>query len=157
MNNDYTYTLQVDTSNELQLSIESDSNLLMDLSESINVIKREGAKIYYDTTDNWDLVPDLVGERGSIYVYSDRFKHKDDVGNVTLIPGLKVGDGNAYLIDLPFTDANSIRALAEHIRDNTRHITQEERTFWNNKVSSYVNQDDSENLVLSKTNYVLED
>lgn len=156
MSNNFVYTLQVDTSPELQLKIDSDPNLSMDLAESINIIRREGSKVYYDTTENWNLVPDLISERGAIYVYSDRYSYVDDVGNLILIPGLKVGDGSAYLIDLPFTDADTIRTLAEHIKDNVRHITQEERTFWNNKVSSYVNQDDTENLVLSKTNYVLE-
>lgn len=156
MSNTCVYTLQVDTSPELQLKIDSDPHLSMDLAESINIIRRDGSKVYYDTTENWNLMPDLIGERGAIYVYSDRYSYRDDVGNLTLVPGLKIGDGNAYLIDLPFTDAATIRTLAEHIQDNVRHITQEERTFWNNKVSSYVNQDDTENLVLSKTNYVLE-
>lgn len=156
MNDIYNYSLQVDMTPEKQLRIDSDMNHAINLSEAINVIRYEGAKIYYDTTANWNLMPDLVGERGSIYVYSDRIQHEDEVGNITFIPGLKVGDGNAYLIDLPFTDADMLISLAEHIRDNTRHITQVERIFWNNKVSSYVDQEDTENLVLSKTNYILE-
>jgi hypothetical protein len=42
-----------------------------------------------------------------------------------------VGDGQTLLKDLPFTDM----VYYDHISDPIVHITQEEREFWNNKVS----------------------
>ena len=53
--------------------------------------------------------------------------------NNQAIPAVKIGDGLAYLIDLPFIDA-SVTRLMEHINNTQIHITQAEREFWNNKV-----------------------
>lgn len=55
------------------------------------------SKVLYDTTENWNSKPSLVGKRGYIYIYSDWQLVGDQY-----IAGFKVGDGNAYLIDLPF-------------------------------------------------------
>lgn len=55
----------------------------------------------------------------------------DEEGNA--VPGIKIGDGNAYLIDAPFMDTDII----DHINNHTIHITEEERQFWNNKVRCF--------------------
>ena len=91
------------------------------------------AKIYYDTTENWDEKPDLITESGCIYIYSDW--GRDPVGR--LIAGFKVGDGETRLLDLPFTD----QMYADHINDTVAHITQQERTDWNNKVTCFYLKD----------------
>ena len=137
-----------------ELEVESDLDRLMCVSESINVVA--GPSIYYDTTAGWNSTPALVAERGSIYVYSDRDSMDDGSGNITYIPGMKVGDGTSYLIDMPFIDLNVQNDLDDHINDMIKHITQAERTSWNNKVSAFIDSQDAENLVLSKTRYILE-
>ena len=111
------------------------------------------AAIYCNTTSNWNKNPSLISEYGAIYIYSD---FQMIQGNI-LIPGLKIGDGNAYLIDLPFiTDAlaqnilSIIQMLNAHINNPDVHITPEERIFWNNKVTSKMDTYDSENLILTK-------
>jgi hypothetical protein len=91
------------------------------------------AKIYYDTTENWDKKPDLITESGSVYIYSDW--GRDPVGR--LIAGFKVGDGETRLLDLPFTD----QMYADHINDTVSHITQQERTDWNNKITCFYVKD----------------
>lgn len=112
--------------------------------------------IYYDTTAHWNQQPSLIAEEGTIYIYSDYTSYDDGAGNVTPLAGIKIGDGNAYLIDMPFvTDALTATVL-NHISNHDVHITPQERLFWNNKVSSYLDQEDSETLVLSKTHYELE-
>ena len=58
-----------------------------------------GAKIYYDTTENWNQKPQLVSEKGSLYIYSDRYSLDS-----TDIPAMKVGDGVSLVTNLPFTD-----------------------------------------------------
>lgn len=86
-------------------------------------------QVIFDTTAGWSAQTSLVSKKDTLYVYTD---HKTDAqGNK--VAGIKAGDGLAYVVDLPFTDA----ICTEHIADSTRHITQTERDFWNNKVRCY--------------------
>ena len=45
------------------------------------------------------------------------------------VPNFKIGDGNNYLINLPFTDDELRYLIENHLQDEVRHITQEEREF----------------------------
>lgn len=93
-------------------------------------------RVLYATTATWNSQPQLISAQGFIYIYSD-YRQNEQGQNV---PAMKVGDGNAYLIDMPFSD----ELLYEHLADNIRHITQQEREFWNNKVRCFTSdiQDD---------------
>lgn len=93
------------------------------------------------TTAVWNSDPNFIGVKNTVYVYSDH--STDQYGNP--IPAFKVGDGLAYLIDLPFSDST----FETHIADTTRHITDEEREFWNNKVSVYLDIETGENIVFT--------
>ncbi len=86
-------------------------------------------QVKFNTTAGWDAQTSLVSQANTLYVYTDH--QRDSQGNN--VAGIKVGDGNAYVVDLPFTDA----IATEHIADTTRHITASERNFWNNKVRCY--------------------
>ena len=98
-----------------------------------------GAKIYYDTTENWDKQISLVSERGSIYVYSD--KYIIDNQNV---PALKVGDGLAYVVDLPFVE----KEFYDHINDTVVHLSQQDRWKLENSVCAEMSTVEAENLNL---------
>jgi len=91
-----------------------------------------------------------------VYIYSDYQVIYDDVGNPTYIAGIKVGDGTSYLIDMPFITDGMTATILAHITNTTVHLTDAEREFWNNKISCYLDTQDSENLILSKTDYILE-
>lgn len=99
------------------------------------------SKIFYDTTANWNAQPTLVSEAGTVYIYSDYYQ--DSGGND--IPGVKIGDGNAYLIDLAFTG----KLYDDHLADSVRHITDAERSAWNNKVRCYVDSTDTEKIIFT--------
>lgn len=81
------------------------------------------------TTDEWALLTDLVSDKGTVYVYTD-YKPIGTSGDYQ--PGIKIGDGLAYVVDLPFVTAEDARITAEDI----------ER--WNNKVAVRA---DGENLI----------
>lgn len=132
------------------LSVDTDNDYNMKLGEAVNVIISQGGNIYYDTTEHWNAIPDLIAKRGAIYVYNDKTVIRDDIGNVKFVPGLKIGDGTSYLIDMAFVGDEEIFALSEHIADPVAHVTTEEREFWNNKITGFLSPDDSETLVLSK-------
>lgn len=86
-------------------------------------------QVKFNTTAGWNAQTSLVSQVNTLYVYTD---HQTDSQRHN-VAGIKVGDGNAYVVDLPFTDA----IATEHIADTTRHITDAERTAWNNKVRCY--------------------
>lgn len=98
-------------------------------------------KIEFDTVANWNAKRDLISEPNTIYIYTD-YQQIDNKN----IPGVKVGDGNAYLIDIPFIDI----LYYLHINNDTIHITDAERDFWNNKVTCYTSLEDEEQLIFSK-------
>lgn len=88
-------------------------------------------QIFSNTTENWNSNVTLIGKKDCLYVYTD-YKKEDGKD----IPAFKVGDGKAYLIDLPFSYMGN--------------VTAEQIEFWNNKVTAYVDDNDEENLILSK-------
>lgn len=117
-------------------NIDTIEERLQELALAIDTIENElqdVAKVFIKTTDEWNLDPSQMSQKNTFYVYSD---HMTSDGK--LIPGIKIGDGKAYIADLPFIDDIFIN----HINDNVRHITQEERESWNNKVRAYYEQDD---------------
>lgn len=101
--------------------------------------------IYYATTDYYNQHIDMDSKRGYIYIYSDW--RKDPQNND--IAGIKVGDGVNKVVDLPFTD----EMLFDHIYDMVRHITQEEREFWNNKVTAF--ESGNEEVTFTKENIII--
>ena len=97
------------------------------------------AKIRINTTANWNADKSYIPDVGVLIIYTDGATEGDKP-----VPKIKVGDGNAYLIDLPFSDIDIRNLLDEHISNQTIHITDDERASWNNKVSISVNQANEE-------------
>lgn len=106
------------------------------------------ARIEVRTTEEWNSLRQYIPDANRIIVYSD----KSIVDGVP-VPGIKIADGMAYVVDLPFVGddltAEFMNALEEHINDRQIHITEEERQFWNNKINYDVNEV-SENLILTR-------
>lgn len=99
--------------------------------------------IHFGTTAEWDAQPGLIGQAGHLYIYTDH----DTVSGVN-IPGLKIGDGNAYLIDNPFIDSN-VSTVLNHINDTVIHTNQNEKNAWNAKVRCYIDENNNEKLVFT--------
>ena len=104
------------------------------LRNSTQIVPYGTARLTIHTTDYWTTNIDYVPSAGEIIVYSD----KTVIDGVTY-PGVKIGDGKAYCVDLPFLneDANNmiIEMLNNHINDTSAHVVPGERETWNNKVS----------------------
>lgn len=85
------------------------------------------ATIDIHTTAEWNgEAGRAISEKNTFYVYSDGYTLADG----TVIPRIKLGDGMAYIIDLPFLDEK----YYSHIRDASIHVTPEEKAFWNTKL-----------------------
>ena len=103
-------------------------------------------KIKHDTTSNWNSATGFIPLSGEIIVYDDYKTITKEVNgeNVTKnVPGIKVGDGLAYVQDLPFVDEDLREQLMAHINDSDIHVTSALKTFWNNKL----NIDDTNEVV----------
>lgn len=131
------------------LVVERDRQVVMG-TEQVRII-RSGQSVYMDTTANWNAKRDYIPNRGDIIVYTDHGQIDDGYGNIIDVPGVKIGDGNAYLIDLPFVGADVryqiLTELRAHTGNTLIHVTPEEKEFWNNKLNCTVN---GENLILNR-------
>lgn len=126
--------------NDLSINFDDSSQTLDASFGSVYVVNGD-CKVLYASTATWNSQPQLISKRGYIYIYSD-YKQNEQEQN---IPGFKVGDGSAYLIDMPFADD----LIQKHLSNNIIHITQEEREFWNNKVRCYIDPLNEHNLIFT--------
>lgn len=117
------------------------SEKLRTINDAINDLDRQITHIYFDTTAGWSSQTTLVSEKDAIYVYTDY----DEDSQGRPIAAFKVGDGKAYVVDMPFADSG----LAEHVNNHEIHITEQEREFWNNKVSCFMSATQNETLVFT--------
>lgn len=108
--------------------------------------------VYYSRTkDEWNADASLIAQKDVLYIYSD-YKIIQKDGKQILLPGLKIGDGMSYLIDMPFvnsTDSGIEQLILDHINNNVIHISAAERNFWNNKLNYSFNEQ-SQNLTLNR-------
>lgn len=103
-------------------------------------------KSKHDTTANWNNASGFIPLAGEIIVYDDyKTKTYEDDGEIKtkMIPGIKIGSGNAYVQDLAFVDDDLRDKLMEHIENEQIHVTLGEKIFWNNKV----NIDDADEVI----------
>ena len=99
-----------------------------------------------DTTANWNAARGFVPLAGEVIVYNDyKTIQKEIDGEVknVYVPGVKIGDGQTYVQDLPFVDAELRETIMNHINNQNIHVTLQEKLFWNNKL----NVDDNTELV----------
>ena len=106
------------------------------------------AAIHYGTTAYWNSQSTLIGENNHIYVYTD-YTTITSNGETKNVPNIKIGDGNAYLIDNPFITTSVEQLINLHINDTTQHITAEERTIWNDKIRCYLSENNNETIVFT--------
>ena len=91
-----------------------------------------------DTTANWNAARGFIPLQGEIIVYTDyktiQKTIDGELRNVN-IPGIKIGDGQTYVQDLPFIDEELRDKIMTHINNPNIHVTLQEKLFWNNKLN----------------------
>lgn len=120
--------IQLNGSISLPKTVTGDNYLDLRNKPSINGEPLIGDKSSEDlhivackTSAEWAELTDLVSREGEIYVYSDAGANGE--------PMVKIGDGNAYVVDLPFTAVTDFR------------ITDTDIQNWNNKVAVRIEGD----------------
>lgn len=121
-------TIKLQNQRPLNISLQKSDPL------SVKLVSYTGTKVKTDTSANWNLKVAYIPDAGDIIIYSDR----NTIDGVDY-PGIKIGDGKAYLIDLPFVGddiaLNILNELEEHISNQNIHVTEDEKNFWNNKLN----------------------
>lgn len=122
------------------------------LWSKIQNISKDKLIYYSKTKEQWNINSQLLSKKDVLYIYTNYKKiKKQGEQDQIIIPGLKVGDGKSYLIDLPFindvSNSDFENILLQHINNKTIHVTQEEKIFWNNKLNLFLQE---ENLVLNR-------
>ena len=97
------------------------------------------------TTAYFEGVKTTVPPRGQLVIFSDLRSIKKSDGTTITSAGIKVGDGNKTIEQLPFIDW----FYWDHINDKNIHVTAEQKTFWDNKISCDVD-DETLNLFKNK-------
>ena len=103
------------------------------------------------TTEEWNGDISLISQKGVIYVYSDYIIEETESGEKINNPGIKIGDGLAYIVDLPFINGYIEKELLKHINNSNIHVTLDEKNFWNNKFRCYIStkNNDQQNLIFT--------
>ena len=118
------------------------NNLPFIYSDSLN------NEIVIGTTSELNRDIFYIPKKGEIRLYLDKTTFEKN-GSIITVPGIKVGDGLAYGVDLPFLGDDILQRVLDHIANNVIHITQAERDFWNNKINCQ-DQVERENLILNR-------
>lgn len=101
------------------------------------------------TTEYWNEHVNYVPQKNEIIVYSDYIKISDDP--LLYGPAIKVGDGKAYVADLPFINSpysqdfiSEIKKFEDHISNSAIHVSSDDRERWNQKREYEVDEDEEE-------------
>ena len=139
-------TINGETYNVPAMKVGDGTSYLIDLPfiSSDSSSSSTTASIISNTTAGWNSNPLYISQPNVIYVYTDH----TTLSNGVLVPGLKVGDGMAYVVDLPFIGGSS-GDLQQHISNLGIHVADDDRELWDNKWSGYIDSDDSEKLVFT--------
>ena len=86
------------------------------------------------TTDDFEDMKTTVPSIGQLFILTDLRSITKSDGTTITSAGIKVGDGIKTIEQLPFIDW----FYWDHINDANIHVTAEQKTFWNNKITCEV-------------------
>lgn len=128
--NDYTFYFLTDVDKIYLGDVQLSNSQIWARIQAINRALEGKANISMKTTAEWNSDISAIGQLNTFYIYTDRNTKEDQHGHIVNVPGIKVGDGSSYLIDLPFVDD----LFYSHINNSDIHVTLADKQFWNNKV-----------------------
>ena len=128
--------LKVNDTETVPLTVRSDRNIDFNSHEYIDIRHLSYEQILFNTKQGW-AESGMISQENILYVVTD-FKTIDGV----TYAGFKVGDGLAYVVDLPCVED----VIFDHIENANIHVTSADKANWNNKVRCY---NDGEILVFT--------
>ena len=97
------------------------------------------------TPDKVEIMKSIKPELGQLVIFTNLRERKKSDGTTITSAGIIVGDGEKTIEQLPFIDW----FYWDHINDKNIHVTEEQKTFWDNKISCDVD-DETLNLFKNK-------
>lgn len=85
------------------------------------------------TPDKVEIMKSIQPELGQLVIFTNLERTKSD-GTTITSAGIIVGDGIKTIEQLPFIDW----FYWDHINDKNIHVTAEQKTFWDNKITCEV-------------------
>ena len=93
------------------------------------------------TTASFEDVKTTVPPIGQLFILTDlrsiEITNSDSSKSTITSAGIKVGDGEKTIEQLPFIDW----FYWDHINDKNIHVTSEQKKFWNNKITCKVDDE----------------
>lgn len=109
------------------------------------------------TSQQWKSQRSFKPRNGQIVIWSDKsivVSSWEEDGHLAsaevAVPGIKIGNGNAYNLDLPFVEDDIAVQLSSHIQSRM-HITAEERADWSHKITVGDINDPEDDGVIDET------
>lgn len=97
-----------------------------------NDLESISSNVQIKTTAAWQVMYNYIPRKGEIIIYTDKGVGTD---GITTVPGIKIGDGTSYGIDLPFVGDEIAASVLDHINNIDAHVSNADRIFWNNKIN----------------------
>lgn len=91
-----------------------------------------------DTTANWNAARGFIPLEGEVIIYTDYrviTKEVDGETRTVNVPAIKIGDGRAYVQDLPFMEEGIGEGFLDHIENKDIHVTPAQKQKWTNKIN----------------------
>lgn len=112
-------------------NIGGNASLIQRITGELNLPSGGRKEVISGTTEEWNSRPNYISVKDIVYVYTDH-----NVIDGQPVPGIKIGDGVTFLIDLPFVTGGC-------------EVTEEQINFWNEKVSVFIDPNDPETMVFT--------
>lgn len=91
------------------------------------------------TVDYWKEHKLYTPKRNEVVIYLDAGGIDTDTQKP--IPKIKIGDGLAYVSDLPFVDEDLTKQIKSHVENEDIHVSTEDRLNWDSKVDCKLEDD----------------
>lgn len=95
------------------------------------------------STAQWNSEPTYIPAEGQMIIYTDIVGEDGKTHS-----NIKIGDGSAYIVDLPFITDYPVsvveKKIDDHTADTDAHVSKEDREEWSKKLNTSINE---ENLI----------
>lgn len=123
-----------------------------------SLLAQKQDNIVFGSTQEWGSDLNFVPAEGQIVIWTDKDTVVSSVQGTEIsidIPGIKIGDGSAYNVDLPFVGDDiaikTLSALYQHVADQSCHLSSGERDSWNHKITVGSLADPTDDGVVGET------
>lgn len=106
------------------------------------------AQVIIKNEQDWASSSFVISHKGQIYVYIKQNQNNEEITSARV----KIGDGETFILNLPFVDDFVKELLDNHTQNTNVHTTLAEKVFWNNKININDTSEVIENTLIFNRN-----